>query len=79
MKTHKIYLRHLKVHMRATISEEEAAQKGLYVYCDRCPKKFTSPTQLRAHVETGMDCIKIGLPGKLTLSKRKGLGEVLFS
>ena len=50
LKTHKIYLRHLKVHMRATISEEEAAQKGLYVYCDRCPKKFTAPTQLRAHI-----------------------------
>ena len=28
---------------------------------------------------TGMNCIKIGLPGKLILSKRKGLLEVLFS
>ena len=27
----------------------------------------------------GMNCIKTGLPGKLTLSKRKGLREVLFS
>ena len=27
----------------------------------------------------GMNCIKIGLPGKLILSKRKGLREVLFS
>ena len=27
----------------------------------------------------GTNWIKIGLPGKLTLSKRKGLGEVLFS
>ena len=27
---------------------------------------------------TGMNCIKIGLPGKLILSKRKGLREVLF-
>ena len=27
----------------------------------------------------GMNCIKIGLPGKLILSKRKGLWEVLFS
>ena len=26
----------------------------------------------------GMNCIKIGLPGKLILSKRKGLREVLF-
>ena len=28
---------------------------------------------------TGTNCIKIGLPGKLILSKRKGLHEVLFS
>ena len=28
---------------------------------------------------TGMNCIKIGLPGKLILTKRKGLWEVLFS
>ena len=28
---------------------------------------------------SGTNCIKIGLPGKLILSKRKGLGEVLFS
>ena len=27
----------------------------------------------------GGECIKIGLPGKLILSKRKGLREVLFS
>ena len=27
----------------------------------------------------GTNCIKIGLPGKLILSKRKGLREVLFS
>ena len=26
----------------------------------------------------GMNCIKLGLPGKLMLSKRKGLQEVLF-
>ena len=52
LKTHKIYLRHLKVHMRNAITEEEAAEKGLYVYCDRCPKKFTAPTQLRFHVDT---------------------------
>ena len=29
--------------------------------------------------KTGTNCIKIGLPGKLTLSKRKGLLEVIFS
>ena len=29
--------------------------------------------------KTGTNCIKIGLPGKLILSKRKGLREVLFS
>ena len=28
---------------------------------------------------TGGNCIKIGLPGKLILRKRKGLPEVLFS
>ena len=27
----------------------------------------------------GTNCIKIGLPGKLILSKRKGLREVIFS
>ena len=27
----------------------------------------------------GTNCIKIGLPGKLILSRRKGLPEVLFS
>ena len=29
--------------------------------------------------QTGMNCTKIGLPGKLILSKRKGLQKVLFS
>ena len=28
---------------------------------------------------SGTNCLKIGLPGKLILSKRKGLLEVLFS
>ena len=28
---------------------------------------------------SGTNCIKIGLPGKLILSKRNGLWEVLFS
>ena len=27
----------------------------------------------------GTNCIKIGIPGKLNLSKRKGLREVIFS
>ena len=27
----------------------------------------------------GMNCIKIGLPGKSILSKRKGLREIIFS
>ena len=31
------------------------------------------------HRGPGMNCIKIGLPGKLILSKRKALCEVLFS
>ena len=30
-------------------------------------------------MKSGMNCTKIGLPGKLILSKRKGLREVLFS
>ena len=30
-------------------------------------------------VDAGTNCIKIGLPGKLILSKRKGLWEFLFS
>ena len=29
--------------------------------------------------QAGTNCIKTGLPGKLILSKRKGLREVLFS
>ena len=29
--------------------------------------------------EAGMNCIKIGLPRKLILSKRKGLREVIFT
>ena len=40
--------------------------------------------RLREHVPAGQqrpgtNCIKIGLPGKLILSKRKGLLEVIFS
>ena len=31
------------------------------------------------HGQTGGNCIKVGLPGKLILSKRKGLWEDLFS
>ena len=34
---------------------------------------------LRRTAAAGTNCIKIGLPGKLILSKRKGLHEVLFS
>ena len=30
-------------------------------------------------VQPGTNCLKIGLPGKLILGKRKGLLEVLFS
>ena len=33
----------------------------------------------RTEIITGMNCIKIGLPGKLILSERKGLWELLFS
>ena len=29
--------------------------------------------------DPGTNCMKIGLPGKLILSERKGLWEVLFS
>ena len=36
------------------------------------------PPAARLHTP-GMNCIKIGLPGKVILSKRKGLREVLFS
>ena len=32
-----------------------------------------------SRVAPGTNCIKIGLPGKLILSKRKGVREVLFS
>ena len=32
-----------------------------------------------AEKESGTNCIEIALPGKLILSKRKGLREVLFS
>ena len=32
-----------------------------------------------APTAAGGNCIKIGLPGKLILSERKGLREVLFS
>ena len=56
-------------------------------------KKFVIPKKKRSNPETsgesvkaeprdnepGNNCIKIGLPGKRILSKRKGLGEVLFS
>ena len=33
----------------------------------------------RSSPKTGTNCIKIGLPGKLILRKRKGPQEVLFS
>ena len=36
-------------------------------------------TALALALSSGMNCIKIGLAGKLILSKRKGLWEVLFS
>ena len=35
--------------------------------------------RLRQRSVPGTNCIKIGLPGKRILSKRKGLGKVLFS
>ena len=37
----------------------------------------TEPEEKAA--DPGTNCIKIGLPGKLILSKRKGLREVIFS
>ena len=42
----------------------------------RMESEFLNET---APMNAGMNCIKIGLPGKLMLSKRKGLWEVLFS
>ena len=35
--------------------------------------------EAEAEAVAGTNCIKIGLPGKLILSKRKGLWEVVFS
>ena len=35
--------------------------------------------ELALAARPGGNCIKIGLPGKLILSKRKGLREVMFS
>ena len=46
---------------------EDALQDGLVLHADV------------DGVRAGGNCIKIGLPGKLILSKRKGLWEVLFS
>ena len=43
------------------------------------PQPARRPERRARPGEPGMNCIKIGLPGKLILSKRKGLLEVLFS
>ena len=54
------------------------------VKCPNCWHKFEL-AGIESHLgecsglSPGMNCIKIGLPGKLILSKRKGLREVLFS
>ena len=59
------------------------------VYLHRAPRLVASLLRLPAASAasggeeeswiSGTNCLKIGLPGKLILSKRKGLREVLFS
>ena len=51
------------------------------VECEQPPRILQLVTLLlEVKLErAGGNCIKIGLPGKLILSKRKGLREVLFS
>ena len=45
----------------------------------RDEEELLRPRACAAEAGTGMNCIRIGLPGKPILSKRKGLLEVLFS
>ena len=50
---------------------------GLHI--PRHGQRLRHPGARRQVQPAGINCIKIGLPGKLILSKRKGLWEVLFS
>ena len=49
--------------------EEEDHGYALYIHVARSFADITT---------AGTNCIKIGLPGELIFSKRKGLREVLF-
>ena len=56
----------------------QMAERGGQDPMSACYVRSNFPvTLVMAYKYAGMNCIKIGLPGKL--SKRKGLGEVLFS
>ena len=58
--------------------EEKEPEKGPDSDGDGGLDEKASARQIVAS-SSGMNCIKIGLPGKLILSKRKALREVIFS
>ena len=66
-------LRHLDATHGMTV-EEYKAQNDLKNIMTKATHKPCSMCGA-----SGMNCIKIGLPGKSILSKRKGLQEILFS
>ena len=47
--------------------------------CQKDCEDISTGCRTFSYFGPGTNCIKIGLPGKLILSKRKGLWEVIFS
>ena len=55
---------------------QELFLPGSHGESSKCQEKMQ---EYRGHFDLEGNCMKIGLPGKLILTKRKGLREVLFS
>ena len=63
--------------IQATLNRESSDLSGDVVLVAESYGAFLAASLAAKY--PGTNCIKIGLPGKLILSKRKGLREVLFS
>ena len=62
------------LHLKEAQEEFEQEKEAIRFRMD--PEVEGEPQQ---EEEPGTNCIKIGLPGKLIICKRKGLWEILFS
>ena len=73
---HRVEAVHVVVAVRPQFIRDDARAAG-HVQNARGPRQVQLEEDLREGRPSGGNCIKIGLPGKLILSKRIGLREVI--